>query len=37
MSQENVEVVRASFDALRQGDLETALSYYSEDVLFTHW
>jgi ketosteroid isomerase-like protein len=34
MSEENVEVLRASFDALRRGDLETALSYYSEDVLF---
>jgi ketosteroid isomerase-like protein len=34
MSQENVEVVRASFDALEQGDVEGALSYYSEDVVF---
>jgi ketosteroid isomerase-like protein len=34
MSLENVEVIRASFDALRRGDLETALSFYSEDVLF---
>jgi ketosteroid isomerase-like protein len=34
VSQENVEIVRASFDAMRQGDIETALSYFSEDVVF---
>jgi ketosteroid isomerase-like protein len=34
MSHENVEVVRASMDAFERGDAETALSYYSEDVVF---
>jgi ketosteroid isomerase-like protein len=34
MSQENMEIVRASFDATGQGDIETALSYFSEDVIF---
>jgi ketosteroid isomerase-like protein len=34
MSQEDVEVVRASMDAFQRGDAETALSYYSEDVVF---
>jgi ketosteroid isomerase-like protein len=34
MSRENVEVVRASIDAFQQGEFETALSYYSEDVVF---
>ena len=34
MSQENVEVVRASMQAADRGDAETALSYYSETVVF---
>jgi ketosteroid isomerase-like protein len=34
MSQENVEIVRASIDAVQRGDAETALSYFSEDVVF---
>ena len=34
MSQENVEVVRASMHAADRGDAETALSYYSETVVF---
>jgi ketosteroid isomerase-like protein len=34
MSQENVEVVRASVDALAAGDAESALSYFAEDVVF---
>jgi ketosteroid isomerase-like protein len=34
MSEENVEIVRASFDAFQQGEIETGLSYYSEDVVF---
>jgi ketosteroid isomerase-like protein len=29
-----VEIVRASFDALEQGEIETGLSYYSDDVVF---
>jgi ketosteroid isomerase-like protein len=32
MSAENVEVVRASFDAWRAGDFEKSLSYYAEDA-----
>ena len=32
MSQENVQIVRASLDAAQRGDLTTALSCYSEDV-----
>jgi ketosteroid isomerase-like protein len=34
MSQENVEVVRASIEAFQRGEYETSLSYYSEDVVF---
>jgi ketosteroid isomerase-like protein len=34
MSQENVEIVRASLNALDEGDAETALSYFAEDVVF---
>ena len=34
MSEENVEIVRAMIEAFAQGDAETALSYYSEDVVF---
>jgi ketosteroid isomerase-like protein len=34
VSKENVEIVRASMDAFDEGDYETALSYYSEDVVF---
>jgi ketosteroid isomerase-like protein len=34
MSQENVEVVRASMDAAQAGEFERALSYYAEDVVF---
>ena len=33
MSRENVEVIRASIKSIQQGDVETALSYFSEDVL----
>jgi ketosteroid isomerase-like protein len=34
MSQENVEIVRACLEAAKQGETETALSYYSEDVVW---
>jgi ketosteroid isomerase-like protein len=34
MSQENVEVVRASLEAAQRGEVETALAYYSEDVVW---
>jgi ketosteroid isomerase-like protein len=34
MSQENVEVVRASIDAVQQGDAATALSFFSDEVVF---
>jgi ketosteroid isomerase-like protein len=34
MSQENVEVVRASMDAFLAGEFERALTYYSEEVVF---
>ena len=34
MSQENVDTVSACLEAARQGDLEAALSYYSEDVVW---
>ena len=34
MSQENVEIVRASLGAARQGDVENAFSHYSEDVVW---
>jgi ketosteroid isomerase-like protein len=34
MSQENMEIVRASIDAAQQGDAEKSLSYFSEDVIF---
>ncbi|MEK6252214.1 MAG: hypothetical protein AABM43_09780 [Actinomycetota bacterium] len=34
MSQENVEIVRATIDAFQQGDFETSLSYFSEDVVW---
>jgi ketosteroid isomerase-like protein len=34
MSQENVEIVRASIHALQQGDAATALSFFSEEVVF---
>jgi ketosteroid isomerase-like protein len=34
MSQENVEVVRASMDAFLAVEFERALSYYCEDVVF---
>jgi ketosteroid isomerase-like protein len=34
MSQENVEVVRASMDAAKTGEFDRALSYYAEDVVF---
>ena len=34
MSQENVEIVRACLEAAEQGKAETALSYYSEDVVW---
>jgi ketosteroid isomerase-like protein len=34
MSQENVDVVRASMKAAEAGDVETALSSYSENVVF---
>jgi ketosteroid isomerase-like protein len=34
MSQENVEIVRASLDAALNGQAEVALSYYSPDVVF---
>jgi ketosteroid isomerase-like protein len=32
MSQENMEVVRRTWDAFRSGDVETALSFYDPDV-----
>jgi ketosteroid isomerase-like protein len=34
MSEENVKVVRASMEAADRGDADTALSYYSENVVF---
>ncbi len=34
MSQENVEIVRASFGAAQQGEVEKALSHYSENVVW---
>jgi ketosteroid isomerase-like protein len=34
MSEENVEVVRASMEAADRGDVESALSHYSESVVF---
>jgi ketosteroid isomerase-like protein len=34
MSQENVEIVRASLDAAFSGEADVALSYYSPDVVF---
>ena len=34
MSQENVEIVRACLRAAEQGELETALSHYSDDVVW---
>jgi ketosteroid isomerase-like protein len=34
MSEENVEIVRASIDAVQRGDAETALSFFSEGVVF---
>jgi ketosteroid isomerase-like protein len=34
MSQENVEVVRACLEAAQRGEVETALAYYSEDVVW---
>src|SRR4051794_20834983 len=34
MSEENVEVVRASMEAAERGEVELALSYYSESVVF---
>ena len=34
MSQENVEVVRAALTPVQQGDVETALSFFSEEVVF---
>jgi ketosteroid isomerase-like protein len=34
MSQENVEVVRASLDAALNGEAGVALAYYSPDVIF---
>src|SRR6476619_7400941 len=34
MSQENVEIVRASIDAVQHGDAATALSFFSEEVVF---
>jgi len=34
MSDENVETVRSSLDAIDRGDAETALSFFSEDVVF---
>jgi len=34
MSQENVEIIRASLEAAQQGEAEAALSYYSEDVVW---
>jgi ketosteroid isomerase-like protein len=34
MSQENVEIVRASLDAASNGEPEVALSYYSPNVIF---
>ena len=34
MSQENVEIVRASIVALQHGDAKTALSFFSEEVVF---
>ena len=34
MSEENVEIVGATIDAIEMGDAETALSYFSEDVVF---
>jgi ketosteroid isomerase-like protein len=34
MSEENVEVVRASMDAFMEGKFEYALSYYAENVVF---
>jgi ketosteroid isomerase-like protein len=34
MSQENVEVVRASLEAAQRGEVEVAVAYYSEDVVW---
>ena len=34
MSQENVEIVRACLEAAEQGELERALSHYSDEVLW---
>ena len=34
MSEENVEIVRASIQSIQRGDVATALSYFSEDVVF---
>jgi hypothetical protein len=34
MSEERVEIVRAMIDAFQRGDAETALSRYSEAVVF---
>jgi ketosteroid isomerase-like protein len=35
MSQENVEIVRRSFDAIGQGDIEALLELYDSDVEFS--
>jgi ketosteroid isomerase-like protein len=34
MSQSNVEIVRATVDAFQRGERETALSYFSESVVW---
>ncbi len=34
MSQENVEIVKRSFDAIGRGDVEGLLELYDRDVLF---
>jgi ketosteroid isomerase-like protein len=34
MSQENVEIVRACLEAAQHGQVESALAYYSEDVVW---
>jgi ketosteroid isomerase-like protein len=34
MSHQNVQLVRAAIDAIRGGDVEAALSYFSEDVVW---
>ena len=32
MSQENVELARASIDSIQRGDVEAALSFFSEEA-----